>query len=168
VRLNRCCTDSRDQFEFLLKRLWLQGLAVTTFSNRELSGLIGSIYDCALDPGRWDDTLAEVASALKCEHAILSLNDIQRDRVLINRSVGWEPYWLEQRSRHIPEIHEKLTEWLMRQTSLDHPFVASHEIPKHHFDNSPYVRECLRPLGIVGRQSEFMRLAAQATPPVNI
>lgn len=100
---------------------------MTTFSNRDLSELIGSIYDCALDPARWDDTLAAVASALNCEHAILSLNDIQRDRVLINRSVGWEPYWLEQRNKHIPEIHEKLTEWLILQTSLDRPFVASRE-----------------------------------------
>lgn len=143
-------------FEFLLKRLWLRGPAVTTFSNRDLSELIGSIYDCALDPARWDDTLAAVASALNCEHAILSLNDIQRDRVLINRSVGWEPYWLEQRNKHIPEIHEKLTEWLMLQSSLDQPFVASREIPKHYFDSSPYVRECLRPLGIVDVAHYFL------------
>jgi hypothetical protein len=60
-----------------------------------------------------------------------------------HRRVAWEPYWLEQRNKHIPEIHEKLTEWLMLQTSLDRPFVASREIPKHYFDCSRYVRECL-------------------------
>lgn len=130
--------------------------AVTTLSNQELSALIGSIYDCALDPQRWDNTLAEVAQALECEHGILSLNDIERDRILINRSTGWEPYWLEQRNKHLPEIHAKLTPWLLRQTSLDQPFVGSIEIPPSQAENSAYVRECLQPLGIIDIAHYFL------------
>jgi hypothetical protein len=38
-----------------------------------LSGLIGSIYDCALDPAKWEPTLATVAEALDFQTALLSL-----------------------------------------------------------------------------------------------
>jgi DNA-binding CsgD family transcriptional regulator len=129
---------------------------MTTLSNRELSALIGSIYDCALDPQRWDHTLLDVANVLECEHVILSLNDIEFDRILINRSTGWEPYWLEQRNKHLPEIHSKLTPWLLRQTSLDQPFVGSVEIPASQVESSAYVRECLQPLGIIDIAHYFL------------
>lgn len=122
---------------------------MTVFSNSELSTLIGSIYDCVLDSSRWDHALAETASFLECEHAILSLNDLQHHRILINRTVGWEPCWLDERSKHVSEIHGVLSKWLSMQSSLDHPFVASREIPEHQLETSPYVRDCLMPLGII-------------------
>ena len=34
-------------------------------SPQALSDLIGSIYDCSLDPSRWERTLADVAEALE-------------------------------------------------------------------------------------------------------
>jgi hypothetical protein len=34
-------------------------------SSQALSDLIGSIYDCALDPSRWERTLADVMHALE-------------------------------------------------------------------------------------------------------
>ena len=114
-----------------------------------LSDLIGSIYDCALDPARWDDTLFEITRALDCEKAILSLNDLGRDRVLIGKSVGWEPYWLQQRAKHIPEIHDAMSEWLTRRPPPDEPFVASRNVPASYLEASPYVQEVLSPLGIV-------------------
>jgi DNA-binding CsgD family transcriptional regulator len=114
-----------------------------------LSALIGAIYDCALDPTLWDRTLADIACALDCEKAILSLNDLRHDRILINKSVGWEPYWLQQRAKHIPEIHNAMSGWLARQPPPDDPFVASRDVPAGALEASPYVREVLGPLGIV-------------------
>jgi hypothetical protein len=59
-----------------------------TVSQRILSNVIGSIYDCALDPSRWEDTLAEIAQAMSGGSVILSLNDLRNDRLLIDRNVG--------------------------------------------------------------------------------
>ena len=118
-------------------------------SERALSALIGSVYDCALDPPRWSQALADIALALNCEKAILSLNDLRHDRVLIKKSLGWEPYWLELRETHLPEIHSALAEWLGHRASLEEPFIASRHIPASYLEASPYVRECLRPQGIV-------------------
>ncbi|MGK9167188.1 helix-turn-helix transcriptional regulator [Inquilinus limosus] len=114
-----------------------------------LSELIGEIYDCALDPVRWEPTLAEIARVLDCEKAILSLNDLRNDRALISKSVGWESHWLQERAKHIPEIHGKLAEWLAHGPDPDMPFVASREIPVGELASSPYVQSCLKPQGIV-------------------
>lgn len=122
---------------------------VVELSSPALSALIGSIYDCTLDPSQWEHTLAHVAGILACEKAILSLNELRKDRILIKKSVGWEPCWLEERARHLPEIHGKVSAWLLHQSSLDKPFVASREIPATDLETSPYIRNCLRPQGIV-------------------
>ena len=57
---------------------------------RALSTLIGSIYDCTLDPSRWDETLGDIRDVLDCQTAVLHLNDLGRNRVLIQeeRRVG--------------------------------------------------------------------------------
>ncbi|MGY5775082.1 helix-turn-helix transcriptional regulator [Rhizobium sp. LEGMi135b] len=118
-------------------------------SNPILSSLIGSIYDCALDPSLWEQTLAQVAQLLACEKAILSLNELQRNRILIKKSVGWDPYWLAERAKHLPEIHGRLSPWLLCHSDLDTPYIASREIPSGELGASRYVQNCLRPQGIV-------------------
>lgn len=123
-------------------------VAMAAFANETLSTLIGSIYDCVLDPSRWEATLAEIAGLLHSEKAILSLNDLRQDCILIKKTVGWDPHWLERRDEYLPEIHDALRQWFMRDPSLDDPFIASREIPASEFDSIPYVRDCLRPQGI--------------------
>jgi hypothetical protein len=46
-------------------------------SPQALSELIGSIYDCALDPSRWDQTLPDVMDALDCHLMALHLTDLR-------------------------------------------------------------------------------------------
>src|SRR5882672_11530397 len=96
-----------------------------SLSSHALSELIGSIYDCTLDPALWDQTLAEVRDALCCHTAVLHLNDLRHDRFLISKSVGIEPYWMTQLEKHLPEIGTRLTEDLASWPSLDEPYVIS-------------------------------------------
>ena len=117
-------------------------------TDESLSELIGSIYDCALDPGRWDETLAQIARAFDSERVILSLNDLGRDRMLISKAVGWEPYWLEQRARHLPEVHAALAAWLAGNPGPETPFIASREVPASARAALRYEQEVLGPLGI--------------------
>src|SRR5260221_3623663 len=114
-------------------------------SPQELSKLIGSIYDCALDPSRWEHTLAELRDALDCQTAVLHLNDLDHDRLLIYRTVGIEPHWLEQQAKHVPEIHARLTRDLASWPSLDEPHVISRHLPRAYIEASPYIQECLKP-----------------------
>ncbi|MBW9051119.1 helix-turn-helix transcriptional regulator [Rhizobium mesosinicum] len=117
-------------------------------ASNALSDLIGMIYDCSIDAAQWDSTLRRMASVLGYDRLLLTLNDLRQDRLLICRSVGWDARWLEERNKHLPEIHGKLAHWLLHRTSLDGPFVATREIPAHELSKSSYYNSCLRPQGI--------------------
>ncbi|MER8827343.1 helix-turn-helix transcriptional regulator [Mesorhizobium sp. M0938] len=125
-------------------------------SNHELSKLIGSIYDCALDPERWEDALAGIRDALNAQTAVLHLDDLTNDRLLISRTVGIEPYWQEQQAKHIPEIHARLREDLSTWPSLDMPHVVSRHVPQTYLETSRYFQECLKPQGVVDIMSFFL------------
>jgi hypothetical protein len=57
----------------------------------EISNLIRAIYDCALDPSRWESTLDQLRQAFDGQTAVLHLNDLSDHRIMINRVVGIEP-----------------------------------------------------------------------------
>jgi hypothetical protein len=57
-------------------------------SPQALSQLIGSIYDCVLDPSRWHRTLAEFREAVECSVPILYLFDRSRQKFLMSKMVG--------------------------------------------------------------------------------
>ncbi|MEJ8574087.1 helix-turn-helix transcriptional regulator [Microbaculum marinum] len=124
------------------------------------SGLVGSIYDCTFDPGRWDETLAGIAVAFGGEVVNLSLNDRSADRLLIEKSVGWGAPWLAERQKHLPEIHARLSEWLARGPSPDEPYVASQQLDAAYLEASAYVRDCLKPRGI----ADIMHYVLMETP----
>ncbi len=126
-------------------------------SHSRLSELIGSIYDCALDPDRWEATLSEVAEAFDCAVVSLTLNDLRNNRFLINKAAGWEPDLLRLKSeRHVGEINARLTEWLTLQPTLDEMFVTSVHLSRDYIQNSLYVEECLKPQGIVDIMHMFL------------
>lgn len=125
-----------------------------------LSNLIGSIYDCTLDPARWPATLAAIRDAMASESAILSLSDRRQHRPLIEVSVGWDEHWLAERNRHIPEIHAALDRWQSAAPSPDAPFVASRTLSPAEVAGSAYAKRCLGPLGIV----DVMHLILLQTP----
>lgn len=125
-----------------------------------LSSLIGDIYDCALAPNFWPQTLGKVARVLRCERAILSLNDLHRDQMVISESFGWEPHWLAERDKHLPEIHAVLQIWFSRERDADNPFVASRELPASALSSSAYVRNCLEPLGVCDVAHYFLLRSA--------
>jgi DNA-binding CsgD family transcriptional regulator/PAS domain-containing protein len=122
---------------------------VGSISPQALSTLIGSIYDCVLDPSRWDQTLTRITDALETQTAALSLTDLRHDQFLIFRTVGIEPYWLEQTAKHVPEMHAVLSQALASWPSLDEPHVISRHVPRAYVETSPYFQQCLKPQGIV-------------------
>ncbi|MER9657443.1 helix-turn-helix transcriptional regulator [Mesorhizobium sp. M0152] len=125
-------------------------------SRHKLSKLIGSIYDCALDPGRWEYALTGIRDALDAQTAVLHLNDLSQDRLLMYRTVGIEPYWLEQQAKHIREIHARLIEDLLTWPSLEVPHVLSRNVSQTYLETSRYFQECLKPQGLVDVMSFFL------------
>jgi DNA-binding CsgD family transcriptional regulator/PAS domain-containing protein len=117
-------------------------------SPQVLSSLIGSIYDCTLDPDRWEPTLAGLRDAFDGQVATLALVDSRHDRILINRNVGMDPYWVERLPEYAPEINQ-LTVTFGSTLSLDEPMLVSRHVPQSYWQTSPYFQECYRRDGIV-------------------
>ena len=112
-------------------------------SPQVLSQLISSIYDCALEPNRWDRTLSELRDAFGSETAQLGLMDLRRGRMLINRNVGMEPSILEVQARHVPEM-SAIVRKFFGQNSLDEPHVFSRHIGPDELKTSLYLQFALR------------------------
>lgn len=124
-----------------------------------LSDLIGAIYDCALDPSLWDRTLARMRTQLDCETAILSLWQPADGRLLIHRSVGIPEDALAQMASHAPEI-SRMVESYGSALPADAPHVLSRHVPVAYQQTSPYIRDFLRPAGIVDIMQYFLMQTA--------
>jgi len=125
-------------------------------SPKALSDLIGSIYDCALDPSRWDQTLPNIRDALDCHISVLHLTDIRHHRFLLLKSVGLEPYQVEQVPKHLPEIDAILRQVLASWPSLDEPLVDSRHLSPAYIETSPLFQELVRRRGTVDTMQLFL------------
>jgi hypothetical protein len=89
-----------------------------------LSALIGVIYDCALDPSRWENALGEMVAALECHNALLSLIDMRHDRLLLARGFGMnQEWWQAFQDKRVPEAAAQLA-----AIAASWPFVMSRDL----------------------------------------
>jgi DNA-binding CsgD family transcriptional regulator/PAS domain-containing protein len=118
-------------------------------SRQAFSDLIGSVYDCALDPSRWEQTLADISEALDCFAPLLALSDLRHDRLLLQKAAGLEAPTLEQLPKHAAEIHARLRDALASWPSFDEPYVMSRHLSPTYIEESPYFQEWQNPAGMV-------------------
>jgi DNA-binding CsgD family transcriptional regulator/PAS domain-containing protein len=111
-----------------------------------LSELIGSIYDCALDPSRWDQTLRNIKGALDGQMAVVNLVNLQRGRPLLMKTAGLDPRHLPMFFLHVNELRDLIRKCLA--LPMDDAHVASRDLPPGYMDASPYF-QASRKRGIV-------------------
>ncbi len=81
--------------------------AVPTLLSLELlSDLIGRIYDCALDPARWPDVLADINRRLDFVQATLTLQAMPSGAVLLSVASGISDDWLARSTAYGPDVIE--------------------------------------------------------------
>ena len=115
----------------------------------EFSALVGSIYDCALDPALWPDTLGTLCDALAYRLATLALQETATWRVILDVSAGTiAPADVERMRRYGPEVIEQ---WggaeIVMTLPLEQPLVLSRINPAA--QQSRYAQEWGRPLGFI-------------------
>ncbi|WP_156343021.1 hypothetical protein [Devosia sp. A16] len=62
--------------------------ATTSTDAAALSRLVGLVYDCALDPMRWEETLAELRHILRFSNAMFTIWTAPSGRPLLNVTSG--------------------------------------------------------------------------------
>jgi DNA-binding CsgD family transcriptional regulator/PAS domain-containing protein len=125
-------------------------------SSTALSTVIGGIYDCVLEPDRWETALIDISRLIDMQNSSISLTDTASNQFLIYRTVGIAPHYLEVQKKHVPEAHAELVRYLSTGPSLDVPHVMSREVPAERWPASPYYQECLKPQGIVDIAQYFL------------
>jgi DNA-binding CsgD family transcriptional regulator/PAS domain-containing protein len=118
-------------------------------SHQDLSDIIGRIYDCTLDPSRWEATLDAIRTLLRCPNAHLALMDLHQHRILIQKVLGIDTVWLDRQSKYFPEINQFVEGRLDDGLSLDEPFVLARMASPAQLAASPYFQEWSRPQGFV-------------------
>ena len=119
-------------------------------SPQALSELIGSIYDRALDPDHWDQTLSELKQAFGSGGMGLALMDRRRGRTLVSRYAGLNMQELE--AKHSPEVIQMLSRFVLELQS-DEPHVAS-RLPQGY--PLPFFSGELKPRGFVDVMTCFL------------
>jgi DNA-binding CsgD family transcriptional regulator len=125
-----------------------------------VSELIGSIYDCALDPGRWDKTLGELSNMFRCFNAMMVNFDLTHGRAAFARIIGVEPHWREQMDRHNAELASWHRLYFRPDWPIDEPQVRSRDIPRAVVEQSRMANEWGAPQGLV----DTMALVLLNTP----
>jgi PAS domain-containing protein len=67
-----------------------------TLAPQRLSDLIGRIYDCAIEPDWWPNTLAEIGRAIHCVSGTILLIDLERSRYRFAYTWGVSPQWVKR------------------------------------------------------------------------
>ena len=130
-----------------------RGAMQDPISPAALSELIGSIYDCALDPEHWDQTLSELRQAFRCGGTGLALMDRRRGRMLVRKYAGAEDLgWQELDAKHGPEVLRMLSRFVL-ETPPDKPHVVS-RLPQHY--PLPFFSAELKPRGFVDVMTCFL------------
>jgi DNA-binding CsgD family transcriptional regulator/PAS domain-containing protein len=117
-------------------------------SAEAFSTLVGSIYDCALDPARWHDTVTDLCRWLEFRTGALALQEMPSGHVLLDVTTGVYADDIERMRTYGPDVIER---WggpaVMATMPLDEPLVLSRVNPRH--TECRYSREWSRPLGFI-------------------
>src|SRR5262249_1914776 len=100
------------------------------------------VYDCTLDPSRWDETLEAIRTLLQGRAAQLALVDVRQPRLLLSKDRGMDAHLHEHGSRHLPEMQRNLEGLLDSGRSMEEPLVISRTYSPE-MRATPYYRELL-------------------------
>jgi DNA-binding CsgD family transcriptional regulator/PAS domain-containing protein len=131
----------------------------SAISHQDLSDLIGRIYDCTLDPSRWDATLDAIRTLLQTPTAQLALADLRQYRILLSKDRGMDARMHEVAGRHLPEIQVLLEGALDNGFSVDEPLVSSRLFLPEVRAASP-VFQAARSMGFI----DFLQIALIRSP----
>ncbi len=114
-----------------------------------LSKLIGSIYDCVLDPSRWQRTLDEIKDAVRCSSSVLYLFDRSHQKFLMIKIAGIdERYWQPLIIEYGPDMHRFVTADEASGRSIDEPRLMS-QMPRAIVEGSRFIQEYLKPARVI-------------------
>ena len=125
-------------------------------SHQDLSDLISRVYDCTLDPSRWESTLGVMKGVMRVQNAFVHVNDLACGEMLIAASVGIDARWLDRQAALWPEVRDILMRVLDGGHSIDEPSVASRFMSRSQLAASRYAQEWGKPQSLIDYMDFFL------------
>ena len=117
-----------------------------------MSDLIGSIYDCVLDPKNWEPTLESINRELAFTSSALGVVPLHAGAQIVNVGVGFDPEWLSVADNEQYRA-DAVALWggaeRAQRFPLDEPIVGSQSPAYADRHKNRYFREILEPRGIL-------------------
>lgn len=115
----------------------------------QFSDLIGQIYDCALDPSRWEPVMREMCRAFGFDISTLSVMRLPVGAATLQATVGIDRDWVARSLEYQADLAEVWggMERLMN-FPLDEPVIASRVASPKVLENNRYFLEFAKPMGI--------------------
>jgi DNA-binding CsgD family transcriptional regulator/PAS domain-containing protein len=118
-------------------------------SHRQLSELIGMIYDCAIDPDRWPQTLAAICQSIGCTSGFILLVDLEQSQHKFVQSWGLSADWKERYSIYSDQLTGFYSLAFSRQYRLDgEPLIMSRFVSLMGSNGKRVYEDLRRTLGI--------------------
>jgi DNA-binding CsgD family transcriptional regulator len=120
-------------------------------SNAAFSNIVGTIYDCALDPTRWPDAIREVCRASNFFAGAIDVTELSSGSSHLHQYWNFDPVWLERLmpdyGADIAEIWTSIPNLMTRP--LDEPLCVTRDTPQFVTTEFRYYREWVRPQGFI-------------------
>src|ERR1700733_8530201 len=93
-------------------------------SHQRLSDLIGSIYDCAIDPERWPATIEKICRELHAKCGNIVMIDFQQRQIAYAKAWNFDPNSIGDNFDAVMQFWE-ITKDFMLARPMDQPFAGS-------------------------------------------
>jgi DNA-binding CsgD family transcriptional regulator len=111
-----------------------------------VSSLISDIYDCALEPSGWTDTLMRIADTMDAAYAGLNLSSLDFEHAVMAAHSPWDAQQLQRLNQEygleVPGLNRIV------YGALDSPGSSMDDIGEPQFQTSRFYREWVAPQGL--------------------
>jgi DNA-binding CsgD family transcriptional regulator len=113
---------------------------------QQFSDLIGAIYDCAIDPDIWPQTIEKICGALRCIHGLIVVIDLERSQILFAK--GWN-FDLSRAAAYADDIQYMMRLLPILSQPIDEPWSCARLIPTEQVMETRCFKEVSTPEGHV-------------------
>ncbi len=112
--------------------------------------IIGDVYDCAVNPDLWQQTLERIRAHLGCAYVMFGYADLSlttSDGIAMQqlRSTSWDAVWFQKLERLMPKIPGIDEYW---RAGVDVPWSQMDYLDEAEFHQTDFYQEWVRPQGL--------------------
>lgn len=113
-------------------------------TDNQVLDVVGTIYDCVIEPNRWPEALERLSGLLDCSGAVVTLQDPRQRRVRLVTGWGFTPQFSQAMDEAASFNPLMSSGWYMNE---DEPFTGVEMLGRDAYYASRFYREVLRPHG---------------------